>query len=217
MKKETKFKKGFSRSQFLFVESSPVDGVGLVSVLGCFPGGRACAYVLVDGAGSRLSEGQCSVQQLVLECLGFQYAFGQSFQLSRCQACLFPAASQWRSQRNCSAASPLLVPGIIAGASVPWSRPVLLAETCQVGACVDPSASQRLVWTSLSPLTSPSASRSLRALVSAPRAGLCVVGLVWTSFSPPCPLSVLRGVCALVSSHCLHSVTGVICSSFGSA
>ena len=39
-----------------------MEGVGLVSVLGGFPGGRACAYVLVDGAGSRLSEGQCSVQ-----------------------------------------------------------------------------------------------------------------------------------------------------------
>ena len=39
-----------------------MDGVGLVSVLGCFPGGRACAYVLVDGAGSRLYGGQGSVQ-----------------------------------------------------------------------------------------------------------------------------------------------------------
>ena len=40
------------------------------------------------------------------------------------------AASKWPFQRNCSAAGPLLVPGIITNASVPLSRPVLLAITC---------------------------------------------------------------------------------------
>ena len=40
------------------------------------------------------------------------------------------AASKWRSQHTCSAASPLLGPGIIAGASVPLTRPALLAEAC---------------------------------------------------------------------------------------
>ena len=47
------------------------------------------------------------------------------------------AASKWPSQRICSSASPLLVPGIIVGASVPLSCPALLAEACWVGACVD--------------------------------------------------------------------------------
>ena len=39
----------------------PVDGVGLVSC-DVFLVGGACACVLVDGAGSHLSEGRCSVQ-----------------------------------------------------------------------------------------------------------------------------------------------------------
>jgi len=38
-----------------------MDGVGLVSC-DVFLVGGVCACVLVDGAGSRLSEGQCSVQ-----------------------------------------------------------------------------------------------------------------------------------------------------------
>ena len=37
------------------------------------------------------------------------------------------AASKWPSQHIFTAASPLLVPGIIASASVPRSRPALLA------------------------------------------------------------------------------------------
>ena len=37
-----------------------MDGVGLVPC-DVFLVGGACACVLVDGAGSRLSEGQCSV------------------------------------------------------------------------------------------------------------------------------------------------------------
>ena len=45
----------------LVVESAPMDGVGLVSC-DVFLVGRAYVCVLVDGGGSRLSEGQCSVQ-----------------------------------------------------------------------------------------------------------------------------------------------------------
>ena len=37
------------------------------------------------------------------------------------------AASGWPSPRSCGAAGLLLVPGIIASASVPLSRPALLA------------------------------------------------------------------------------------------
>ena len=54
--------KKVSRSWFfLAVESAPVDGVGLVSCDVSLAGG-ACARVLVDAAGSCLSEGQRSVQ-----------------------------------------------------------------------------------------------------------------------------------------------------------
>ena len=45
----------------LVVESAPVDGVGLMSY-DIFLVGGACAFVLVDGAGSCLSQGQCRVQ-----------------------------------------------------------------------------------------------------------------------------------------------------------
>ena len=40
------------------------------------------------------------------------------------------AASKWLSQRNCRAASSLLVPGIIDSAFVSLFCPVLLAKTC---------------------------------------------------------------------------------------
>ena len=99
---------------------------------------------------------------------------------------IFAAASKWLSQHNFSAARHLLVPGIIAGASVSLSRSVLLAETCYVGACVDPSVSRRLVWASLSPQRSPSVSQgcvhvtlSSRGPPSASRGFLC------TCFSSP--------------------------------
>ena len=43
------------------VESAPVDGVGLESC-DVFLVGETCACVLVDGARSQLSQGQCHVQ-----------------------------------------------------------------------------------------------------------------------------------------------------------
>jgi len=47
---------------WLWMEAAPVAWVGLVFCYIFLVGGaRAC--VLVDGAGSHLSEGQCSVQQ----------------------------------------------------------------------------------------------------------------------------------------------------------
>ena len=48
--------------------------------------------------------------------------------LQSCES-IFTAASKCLSQHICSAASPVLVPGIIAGNSVPLSHPALLAET----------------------------------------------------------------------------------------
>ena len=52
-----------------------------------------------------------------------------------------------------------------------------------------------------------SVSRALCALVSAPQAGLCIVGLVWTCFSSLCPPSASWSLCAFVSSHCLHCLS----------
>ena len=59
--KRRKIFKGFLRSKFLVVESASVDGVGLESC-DVFLVGGACACVLVDEAGSHLSERQCRVQ-----------------------------------------------------------------------------------------------------------------------------------------------------------
>jgi len=54
-KKKKKELKRFSRLWLLVVESAPVDGVGFMPY-DVFLVGGACAYVLVDGAGSYLSE-----------------------------------------------------------------------------------------------------------------------------------------------------------------
>ena len=52
---------GFQGHRHLVVEAVPVEGVGLVSC-DVFLVSGTCACVLVDGAGSPLSEGQFSVQ-----------------------------------------------------------------------------------------------------------------------------------------------------------
>ena len=120
------------------------------------------------------------------------------------------AASKWLSRHNCSAASPLLVPGIVAGASVPLSCPALLAETCQAGSCVDPSVSWRLVWASLSPLSSPSESQSCVCLTQSPRSTLCV-----HLFQLPGWASASRGQCELVSAPMpTLCITGLTCTCF---
>ena len=144
------------------------------------------------------------------------------------------AASKWPSQ-HIPATSPLLVPGIIAHAFVPWSHPALLAEACYVEACVDLFSapqpcplSQRLVWASLRPLSSLSVSQGLCALVSAPWAlSLCcgayvhlfhltghtlyVAGLVSTYLGSLVLPSMSWGFCTFVSSH--WPATGLVCSS----
>ena len=97
------------------------------------------------------------------------------------------AASKWLFQHNCKAVSPLLVPGIIAGASVPLTCPTMLAKTCQVGACLDPSVLHQLVWGSLSPLSSPLCHGPCVHLFQLPR----LVSAQW-------------GQCGLVSAPCAH-------------
>ena len=47
-----------------------------------------------------------------------------------------PVALKWPSQHILTAASPLLSPGIFAGASVPWSCPVLQGKACYIEASV---------------------------------------------------------------------------------
>ena len=116
-----------------------------------------------------------------------------------------------------AAASALLVPGIIGGASVPLSYPALVAEACWVGARADlfsapwpsPLHCSVLSGASLSPLSPPSALWGLRALRSAPRAcplrcragmhwfwvpgpSLSVSGLMCSPFRSPGPPSVQR-------------------------
>ena len=122
-----------------------------------------------------------------------------------------------------TAASPLLVPGIIADASVPLSYAALMAEACWVGACVDifsvlwpsPLHCGVLFGASLSPLSSPSVSWGLCALVSAswalplhcgacvhlfqlPRPALCIAELVCTGFGS------LDALCCRACVHLFH-------------
>ena len=49
-----------------------------------------CAVFLAGGAGSHLSEGQCSAHSYILGCPWVRCAFGQSFELRRCWAHLLP-------------------------------------------------------------------------------------------------------------------------------
>ena len=105
------------------------------------------------------------------------------------------AASEWLSQHNCSAASPLLVPGIIAGASVPYpalrcwrklARQAFVQTLCIAGTCVGfPQPCKLTLWVAeLCALDSVPEAHPLCALVSAPRAGLCMAGPVGTCFGP---------------------------------
>ena len=84
------------------------------------------------------------------------------------------AASKWPSQRVCSAARRLLVPGVIVGASVPLSRPALLAEAGWEGTCVDlflcPLHHRDLCGLPSAPLRLPSVLWGLCPRVSVPEA-----------------------------------------------
>ena len=61
MERKKKKKIKVLKMQLLVEESATVEGVGLESC-DIFLVGGACACVLVEGAGSPLSERQCSVQ-----------------------------------------------------------------------------------------------------------------------------------------------------------
>ena len=104
------------------MESAPTDGVGLVSCDVFLVGGACACVLLVDGAGSRLSEGQCSVLWLVWGIsVGSVYLWTILLALSVLDTSISTAVSKWPSQDIFTVTSPLLVPGIFTGASVSWS------------------------------------------------------------------------------------------------
>ena len=133
------------------------------------------------------------------------------------------AASKWPSQ-DIIATSPLLVPGIIAHASVSWFRLALLAEACYLEACVDlfsvpqPSPlSQRLVWASLRPLSSLYVPQGLCAPISAPWA-LCLCHRACVHFFQLLGPSLCCGACVYLvhfTGHTLY-VAGLLCTCLSS-
>ena len=100
-----------------------MDGVGLMSYT-IFLVGGACAFVLVDGAGSCLSQGQRRVPVV---------DFGVSLHsaclcavllaLAMLDTSIFTALSKWPSQHIFTATSPRLVPEIFSGTSVAYVPP----------------------------------------------------------------------------------------------
>jgi len=94
----------------------------------------ACACVLVDGAVSHFSKGLCSVQ--FWDVYGFNL-WADLLALAILDMSLSAAATKWPSQHIFTTISPLLVPGIFPGVSVPWYLPELKAEPCYLEACVD--------------------------------------------------------------------------------
>lgn len=94
----------------------------------------ACACVLVDGGVSHLSEKQYSVQ--FWDVYGFSLWADLLF-LAVLDMSVSAAATKWPSQHIFTIVSPLLLPGIFPGVSVPWYLPALKAEPCFLGACVD--------------------------------------------------------------------------------
>jgi len=130
----------------------------------------------------------------------------QGSPLAVLDASISAAASKWPSQ-HIPATSPLLVPGIIVHAFVPWSRPALLAEACYVEACVDLfsapwpcSLSQRLCGLPSGSWAHFLCHSACVHLSQLPGPSLCVVGLVCTCFISLGRPSMLQGLCALASA-----------------
>ena len=110
------------------MESAPADGVGLVSCVlsrleELVPAFWLLQLDLVSLKGSAVSIVGFGVS------MGSGYLWAVILVFVVLGVSISAAASEGPSQRICSAASPLLVPGIIASASVPLSCPALLAGT----------------------------------------------------------------------------------------
>ena len=125
------------------------------------------------------------------------------------------AASEWLSQHNCSAASPLLVPGIIASVPYPalrcWpklARQALVQTLCIAATCVGfPQPPKLTLWVAeLCALDSVPKVHPLCALVSAPGLASAWRGQ-WELASAPMPTLGITGFMCTCSSHCLHSLS----------
>lgn len=137
--------------------------------------------------------------------------------------------SEWPSQHDRRATGRLLVPGIIAGASVPPSGAALSAGTSWVGARMHPSAWRRLVRAPLSAAAHPASPSCAPPrpprLASAPWPCAHLPGAGWPLRSGWCgslPAPRAHPLRRGVSGHafCLvpaRFVAGVICSSSGCA
>jgi len=149
-------------------------GWGSVSVLWCFPGwGSLCyCYSWWSWISPLWSAVQCPVVGFGVSvhsvCL---WAVVLAFMVLG--TCISADALKWL-QHICSVTSPLLVPGIMKWC---FCSPVLpcgagwsLLGRCLCGCFLVPSTSRWLVWASLWPLSLPSVSRGLCALVLAPQA-----------------------------------------------
>ena len=145
-----------------------------------------------------------------------QYVFGQSFCLWAVRLALallhtsISTAVSKPSQHIFTAASPLLVPGIFAGASVPQSCPALHCKT--------KLDRWGLMWIySWLPDCALCFAETCVGFPQAPEVTFCFVGLVFTCLSSLCPPSASRVLCAFVSSHLPDLfVTRLMCSSLDS-
>ena len=163
-----------------------------------------------------------------------QYVFGQSFCLWAVRLALallhtsISTAVSKPSQHIFTAASPLLVPGIFAGASVPQSCPALHCKT--------KLDRWGLMWIySWLPDCALCFAETCVGFPQAPEVTFCFVGLVYTCLGSLSPHSALRSLCSLVSAtwdHPLHPgayvylsrlpgptvwVSGLVCTCFVSS
>ena len=162
-----------------------------------------------------------------------QYVFGQSFCLWAVRLALallhtsISTAVSKPSQHIFTAASPLLVPGIFAGASGPQSCPALHCKT--------KLDRWGLMWIySWLPDCALCFAETCVGFPQAPEVTFCFVGLVYTCLGSLSPHSALRSLCSLVSAHqacplclraCVHlfqlpgttlCILGLMCTCLGS-
>ena len=99
-----------------------MDGVGLVSC-DVFLVGGACAYVLVDGAGSYLSEDSAVSSSRFWSVCAFSMRLGSRSSFHGVRSIYFHSCLKAALSAKLQCRQPLPVPGIIATASGPLSCP----------------------------------------------------------------------------------------------
>lgn len=143
--------------------------------------------------------------------MGCQYVFGQSFcfgavllALAVLHTSIFTAVSK-PFQHVFTAASPLIVPGFFAGASVPQSCPALHCKT--------KLARWSLMWIfSQLPNCALCFAETCVGFPQAPEVTLCFVWLMYTCLGSLSPHSALHSFCSLLSSPGLPSMSQGLCS-----